>query len=59
MVALYSAVSRLRSFNGYGLFASMTTARPEIIIEGSNDGQTWLPYEFKYKRVIRCDLLHS
>src|SRR6267154_2697733 len=49
MVALYSAVSPLRSFNGYGLFASMTTARPEIIIEGSNDGQTWLPYEFKYK----------
>jgi lipase maturation factor 1 len=49
MVALYSAVSPLRSFNGYGLFASMTTARPEIVIEGSNDGQTWLPYEFKYK----------
>jgi lipase maturation factor 1 len=49
MVAIYSAVSPLRSFNGYGLFASMTTARPEIIIEGSNDGQTWLPYEFKYK----------
>ena len=49
MVALYTAVSPLRSFNGYGLFASMTTARPEIIIEGSNDGQTWLPYEFKYK----------
>jgi hypothetical protein len=49
MVALYGAVSPLRSFNGYGLFASMTTARPEIIIEGSNDGQTWLPYEFKYK----------
>src|SRR4029077_9611929 len=21
----------------------------EIIIEGSNDGATWLPYEFKYK----------
>jgi hypothetical protein len=27
----------------------MTTARPEIIVEGSNDGQTWVPYEFKYK----------
>ena len=26
-----------RSFNGYGLFAVMTTERPEIIIEGSND----------------------
>ncbi len=37
------------SLNSYGLFAIMTTSRPEIIIEGSNDGVTWLPYEFKYK----------
>jgi predicted DCC family thiol-disulfide oxidoreductase YuxK len=49
MVKLYSALSATRSFNGYGLFASMTTARPEIVIEGSNDGQMWLPYEFRYK----------
>ncbi len=35
--------------NEYGLFTVMTTSRPEIIVEGSNDGQTWLPYEFKYK----------
>ena len=39
----------LRSVNTYGLFMVMTTSRPEIIIEGSNDGRTWLPYEFKYK----------
>lgn len=39
----------LRSFNTYGLFAIMTTTRPEIVIEGSNDGQTWVEYEFKYK----------
>ncbi len=38
-----------RSFNSYGLFRVMTMTRPEIIIEGSNDGKTWLPYEFKYK----------
>jgi hypothetical protein len=38
-----------RSVNPYGLFAVMTTTRLEIIIEGSNDGQSWLPYEFKYK----------
>jgi predicted DCC family thiol-disulfide oxidoreductase YuxK len=38
-----------RTFNGYGLFAVMTTERREIIVEGSNDGVTWLPYEFKYK----------
>ena len=33
----------------YGLFAVMTTTRPEIILEGSRDGKTWLAYEFKYK----------
>ncbi len=49
MVKLYSALSVTRSFNGYGLFATMTTARPDIVIEGSDDGQTWLAYEFKYK----------
>jgi predicted DCC family thiol-disulfide oxidoreductase YuxK len=37
------------SVNGYGLFAVMTTTRPEIIIEGSNDGKNWREYEFKYK----------
>ena len=35
--------------NTYGLFAVMTTSRPEIIVEGSNDAQTWLEYGFKYK----------
>lgn len=33
----------------YGLFAVMTTTRPEIILEGSRDGKTWMAYEFKYK----------
>jgi hypothetical protein len=35
--------------SGYGLFAVMTTSRPEIIVEGSDDGQQWKAYEFKYK----------
>jgi uncharacterized membrane protein YphA (DoxX/SURF4 family) len=35
--------------NSYGLFAVMTTVRPEIIVEGSDDGSTWRAYEFKYK----------
>jgi hypothetical protein len=39
----------LRSFNGYGLFRVMTTERPEIIVEGSNDGVEWRAYEFKWK----------
>ena len=42
----------VRSFclvNSYGLFANMTTTRPEIIIQGSQDGKTWRDYEFYYK----------
>jgi predicted DCC family thiol-disulfide oxidoreductase YuxK len=35
--------------NNYGLFAVMTTERNEIIIEGSEDGEKWVPYEFRYK----------
>lgn len=44
-------VQPFRTFNRYGLFAVMTTERPEIIVEGSNDRVTWLPYDFKYKPV--------
>ena len=33
-------LAALRSFNGYGLFRVMTTTRPEVVIEGSNDGPT-------------------
>jgi hypothetical protein len=35
--------------NSYGLFAVMTTTRPEIILEGSNDNQTWREYSFRFK----------
>jgi hypothetical protein len=49
LIGLYSAVAPLRSFENYGLFAVMTTSRPEIQVEGSGDGITWLPYVFKYK----------
>jgi len=47
--ALSRAVSPLFIVNAYGLFAVMTTARPEIVIEGSADGQTWVEYGFTYK----------
>lgn len=45
----YGYIERFRSLNSYGLFRVMTTSRPEIIVEGSNDGITWQPYEFKYQ----------
>jgi len=41
--------SRFHIVGGYGLFRVMTTKRPEIILEGSADGNTWKPYEFRYK----------
>jgi lipase maturation factor 1 len=38
-----------RVANAYGLFATMTEARYEIEFQGSNDGQTWITYPFRYK----------
>ncbi len=46
---LQRAFAPFECVNFYGLFAVMTTSRPEIEIEGSRDGQTWLPYEFRWK----------
>jgi hypothetical protein len=42
-------IGPFHSVNTYGLFAVMTPTRPEIIVEGSDDGEHWLAYEFKYK----------
>ena len=44
-----SAIAPLRIVNTYGLFAVMTTTRPEIIVEGSDDAVHWSEYGFKYK----------
>jgi hypothetical protein len=42
-------VEPFRSVNSYGLFAVMTTTRPEIVVEGSDNGRVWQAYDFKYK----------
>ncbi len=44
-----TAVRPLRLVNSYGLFTVMTNRRPEITIEGSDDGQRWQRYEFRWK----------
>jgi len=49
LLRAYATVEPFRTFNGYGLFQVMTTTRPEIIVQGSNDGVHWQDYEFKYK----------
>jgi predicted DCC family thiol-disulfide oxidoreductase YuxK len=46
---LDNEIAPLCLVNTYGLFAVMTTTRPEIIIEGSDDGVHWREYSFKYK----------
>jgi len=38
-----------RIANQYGLFAVMTRGRYEIEFQGSNDGQEWQAYPFRYK----------
>jgi hypothetical protein len=43
------ALEPFRIANAYGLFATMTPHRYEIEFQGSNDGQTWTPYPFRYK----------
>jgi len=49
VAAVDAWLSPIRTLNGYGLFAVMTTERREIIVEGSRDGTTWQPYTFAHK----------
>jgi hypothetical protein len=49
LARIANALAPLRSTGAYGLFSVITRRRPEIVIEGSNDGEHWLPYEFRYK----------
>ncbi len=44
-----SALDPFRIANRYGLFAVMTRGRYEIEFQGSDDGQTWLVYPFRFK----------
>jgi lipase maturation factor len=44
-----AALEPFRIANRYGLFAVMTRGRYEIEFQGSNDGQNWTPYPFRFK----------
>lgn len=46
---LASLARRTYAVGSYGLFAVMTTRRPEIIIEASRDGSEWREIAFRYK----------
>lgn len=49
MSSVLQFASSTRISNPYGLFATMTKSRHEIVIEGSLDGETWKEYEFRFK----------
>jgi hypothetical protein len=44
-----TALESFRIANRYGLFAMMTRGRYEIEFQGSEDGQNWLVYPFRFK----------
>ena len=44
-----AALEPFRIANQYGLFAVMTRGRYEIEFQGSNEGQSWVAYPFRYK----------
>ncbi|XP_038198684.1 lipase maturation factor 2 [Arvicola amphibius] len=48
---LFSSVEHLQLASSYGLFRRMTGlgGRPEVVLEGSYDGQHWTEIEFMYK----------
>lgn len=48
LVPALVALAPFRTVNAYGLFARMTTTRPEVRIEGSPDGVQWAPYVTRY-----------
>jgi lipase maturation factor 1 len=47
--ALLEWIAPFRSINGYGLFRVMTTSRPEIAVEVSDDGASWRELAFRFK----------
>jgi hypothetical protein len=44
-----AALEPFRIANQYGLFAMMTRGRYEIEFQGSDDGENWVAYPFRYK----------
>jgi len=47
--AMNTSFDRLHLVNSYGAFGSVSKVRYELVFEGSTDGDTWTPYEFKCK----------
>lgn len=48
-ISVRNYIQPIRSINSYGLFRVMTKTRPEIIVEGSMNGEDWKLYDFRWK----------
>ncbi len=48
-IKLVAYLEPFRIANQYGLFAVMTPNRYEIEFQGSNDGENWIAYPFRFK----------
>lgn len=46
---LLDYIQRWSLANPYHVFPTVNQQRVELVIEGTVDGRTWLPYKFKYK----------
>ncbi|MGZ3742484.1 MAG: lipase maturation factor family protein [Pseudobdellovibrionaceae bacterium] len=49
ILPIIRAIYNYRFNSSYGLFAVMTKDRSELILQGSDDTENWIEYEFKYK----------
>ena len=49
LLSAYASARGFKIVNNYGLFARMTTERPELFVEGSTDGRSWHAYAFRWK----------
>jgi hypothetical protein len=49
LATFHDAAAPFRSTNAYGLFAHMTTERPVIQFEGSQDGEKWQEYTLPWQ----------
>jgi hypothetical protein len=49
LLSLDETLDPFRLASGYGLFAVMTTTRPIVVFEGSDDGVTWHEYDYRWQ----------
>jgi len=49
VLSVWRDVAPFQLVNGYGLFATMTEHRPELLLEARRNGGPWRPLDFRWK----------